>query len=194
MGLLFRKDTVKYHDNDIRKQALKALEDKRLAFANELTQAGFRPETACFSTLPMGGFGGAALCGGRLFLLRGPGPYEEEGAFAWEAPASVTYTTEPVDVPSEGMGGLAGFGKAARRGEELTIRADSGSEWHIRIVSNESCLLVCPRMKCRLTSVKRRHGDSNFATDFRPVDDKDFRVTLPELKKLLDGFAPKDAE
>ena len=194
-GLFGNGDKNTYHGNDERKRALAALEDRRLAFAKTEEMASFSPSRAVFATLPEGGFSGVAVSGGRLLLIRGPGPYEQGVDFSCEAcEGGVSCREEEYSVPASGMGGLAGFGRRGAQGTLFHIASPSKSGIVLRLVTGESCYLAVPKMKCALASAKRRRGNAAFPFDMRPLEKRDRERAEKAVREMLAPFAEKPDE
>ena len=120
-----------------RKEKLKKLEDKRLAFAQRLDAQGFEPEEMLFTQNADGGFTAVCHFKGRCFLIIGPG-FGSEDEFVIEDTDALDYRVQEVYEKAEGMGGLFGFGKKAEVGAEFIISRPSGGEAKMSFVSGRN--------------------------------------------------------
>lgn len=155
-----------------RKENLKRLEDKRVAFAQQLTRQGFAPENMLFAQSMNGGF--TALCrfNGQYWLVISPG-FGTDDDFVLESYDELNYRVEDIHVKSEGMGGIFGFGKKAEDGREYWIKRHDGSEALMSFVSGRGGWLDCPLKKNPLIKTQRRRGDANLVWDLKPLDRTD---------------------
>ncbi len=156
-------------DEQARKANLKKLEDKRLAFAGQLSKEGFAPKSMLFAQTANGGY--AAMCrfNGQHCLIISPGFGTDED-FVIERFDALNYRVEDVHVKSEGMGGIFGFGKKAEIGVEYVITRHDGSEARMPFVSGRSGWLEASLAKNPLLKTQRRRGNANVAWDLRPLD------------------------
>lgn len=167
-----------------RKQNLRALEDKRLAFAQRLAQAGVHLERALLVQTG-GGFRGVALGDGKAYLLSGPAP-GEDGDFEIGEMGGLRAWFEPHIVPSEGGGGLLGFGKKGGSGYMLKLRMGEGEPDQIRFVpALEGVLEVREGEPMALLSEKRRRGDANFVWDFLIIKPSEMDAIAKRWQRLL---------
>ena len=156
-------------EEQARKAGLKKLEDKRLAFAQQLARQGFAPEKMLFAQNDNGGF--TALCrfAGKYWLIISPG-FGTDDDFILESYDALDWRVEEVLVKSEGMGGIFGFGKKAEIGREYIIARQDGSEAHMPFVCGRSSWLECAANKNPLLKTQRRRGDANLVWDLQPID------------------------
>ena len=159
-----------------RREKLKVLEDKRLAFAQALANKGFKPEKMLFAQTENGGFTALAKFGGKQWLVISPGLGTDED-FRLEAQPRFDVRKEEILVKSEGMGGMLGFGKKGERGVDYVFALPDGGEAHLPFVFGRSCWAEYAFKKNPLLSVKRRRGNANVVWDLKPVD-------APQLEKI----------
>ena len=152
-----------------RKQKLKALEDKREAFAKSLSERSFRPERMLFAQLQNGGF--VAFCNfeGRQWLIVAPA-FGSDEEFIIESSPRFPLRREEVRVQSEGMGGIFGLGKKGERGTEYVFTLADGSEVRMPFVFGRNGWGEFPLKKNPLLDTRRRRGDANIVWELRPID------------------------
>ncbi|MDO4548758.1 MAG: hypothetical protein Q4D04_11705 [Clostridia bacterium] len=170
-----------------RKQNLKELEDKRVAFADMLKQKGYVSEKSIYGQTG-GGFHGIALSNGSYLYIEGPSPGEDADFLVREYP-SVRATVEEVFIQSEGMGGLLGFGKKGGVGFKLLLIFPDGESGDIEIVAGQNCAFENERGIDPLFSTKRRRGDANFVWEFRPVEQSSI---IPMKERWLKRLGSQD--
>ena len=153
----------------VRKGNLKKLEDKRVAFAQELARQGFAPETMLFAQNDNGGFTGLCQFKGKHWLVISPGFGTDED-FILESYDALDWRVEDIHIKSEGMGGLFGFGKKAQIGKEYVITRHDGSEARMPFVCGRGNWLEATLAKNPLLKTQRRRGDANVVWDMRPLD------------------------
>lgn len=153
-----------------RKQALRELEDKRLAFARRLNEMGLHSDKALYGQAG-GGFHGVVLSGGEILYLTGPAP-GEGGDYTLARHPHVSVRSEEVFIKSEGMGGVLGFGKKGGLGFRLLLTFPDGTQGDVEIVSGQNCMLEKDKGMDPLFDLKRRKGLSNVVWDFRPIEPK----------------------
>ena len=161
-----------------RKEKLKVLEDKRLAFAQRLDREGFKPERMLFAQMSNGGFSAIAKFNGKQWLIVSPG-LGEDADFRLEVSERFPVRTEEVLVKSEGMGGMLGFGKKGEHGTEYVVTLSDGSEVRVPFVYGRSAWAEFQLKKNPLLDVRRRRKDANIVWEFRPIDNA-------ELRRILD--------
>ena len=152
-----------------RKANLKKLEDKRVAFAEQLAKEGFTPEKMLFAQTMNGGF--VALCHfrGQYCLVVSPG-FGTDEPFVLERYDTLKYTMQPVHVKSEGMAGIFGFGKKGEEGADFIITRTDGSEAHMPFVAGRNGWMEFKLAKNPLLRTQRRRGDANLVWEFKPLD------------------------
>lgn len=166
-----------------RREKLKALEDKRLAFAQMLANRGFQPVRMLFAQTENGGFTAIARFGGKQWLVVSPGLGTDED-FYLEIAERFAFRREEVLVKSEGMGGMLGFGKKGERGTDYVIARADGGEAHLPFVFGRSCWGEFALKKNPLLSARRRRGNANIVWDLKPVDNAE----LNKIRELADGY------
>ena len=172
-------------DEQARKAKLKKLEDKRLAFAEQLAKDGFAPKSMLFAQTANGGYAAMSQFGGQYCLIISPGFGTDED-FVIERYDTLNYRIDDVHVKSEGMGGIFGFGKKAEIGVEYVITRHDGSEARMPFVSGRSGWMEASLAKNPLLKTQRRRGNANVAWDLRPLD----RTTLEAALKVAAKYFP----
>ena len=152
-----------------RKAKLKALEDKRVAFAQQLAREGFAPEKMLFAQTENGGYAAISRHEGQYCLIVSPGFGADED-FVLERYDTLQYRREEVHIKSEGLGGIFGFGKKPQIGAEYIITRADGSEVRLPFVGGRNGWLECTLAKNPLLKTQRRRGNANVAWDMRPLD------------------------
>ena len=166
-----------------RKEKLKVLEDKRVAFAQKLANQGFRPEKMLFAQTDNGGFTAVARFAGKQWLVVSPGLGTDE-EFRLEISPRFDVRKHEVLVKSEGMGGMLGFGKKGEKGTDYVVALSDGGEAHLPFVFGRSCWAEFELKKNPLLSVRRRRGNANLVWDLRPVD----ATELDRIRALADSY------
>lgn len=171
-----------------RKAKLKAMEDKRVAFAQKLAKEGFAPEKMLFAQTENGGF--VALCrpDNRYCLIVSPGFGTDED-FQMEYFDAMNARAETVFIPSEGLGGIFGMGKKGQRGVEYFITRADGSEVKMPFVGGRTAWLECKLAKNPLLKTQRRRGDANVVWDLQPLDNG----SVDQAVKAAQRFLPEVA-
>ena len=165
-----------------RRQRLKEMEDKRLAFAGEMARAGFAPERMLLLSTERGNLLGVCRDGGALCLIVGP-ELGAEDDFVLRRLEKPRVRREEVIEPATGLGGALGFGKRGGVGFTLILETPDG-EWELPfIVRKSSCLICAPKRNPLLVS-RRRRGDSNPAWELKPIEKRD----LDRIEVWLDDF------
>jgi len=164
-----------------RKAKLKKLEDKRVAFAQELARQVFAPEKMLFSQTENGGFVSLSRFQGQYCLIISPGFGTDED-FILERYDALNWRREEVFVKSEGMGGIFGFGKKAEIGAEYIITRADGSEAKMPFVSGRNGWLECKASKNPLLKTQRRRGDANLVWDMQPLDNTAVKGVLDKVE------------
>lgn len=166
-----------------RKEKLKALEDKRVAFSQKLVKEGFAPEKMLFLQTANGGFIALSVFGGQHCIVIGPGFGTDED-FVLERYDHVTVRKEEVFSASEGLAGAFGFGKKGEAGIDYIITRHDGSELSLPVVFGRNSWMECVRKKNPLLDVKRRRGDANIVWDMRPIEKRH----MSQLTKMTDAY------
>lgn len=161
-----------------RKEKLKALEDKRVAFAEKLAKEGFAPEKMFFVQTGNGSFVSLSVFKGQRCLVIGPGFGTDED-FVLEKFDAMTVRKDDVFVASEGLAGAFGFGKKGEAGTEYIITRIDGSELSLPVVCGRNSWMECSSAKKNpLLDVKRRRGNANIVWDMRPVEKRHLKTLL----------------
>lgn len=167
-----------------RLEGLKLLEDKRLAFADEMKTRGIKFERALL-VQSGGGFEGIAFAGTELYLLSGPAPGDAEGEFCAERITGAKVGFEPFEVPAEGGGGILGFGKKGGHGYQIVIESGGGQR-RIQLVPALQCVMELREgRELALTSTQRRRKDANFVWDFVALSPGEIHGIVGRWKQML---------
>lgn len=167
-----------------RKEKLKALEDKRLAFAEKLAKAHFLPQKMFFVQTANGGFIALSQFNNQRHLIIAPGFGTDED-FVWEQYDHFDVRKDEVFVASEGLAGAFGLGKKGEAGTEYVITRRDGSEITLPIVCGRNSCMECPLSKNPLLSLKRRRGNANIVWDMRPVEKRYLKGVLQQTDDYL---------
>lgn len=168
-----------------RKARLKALEDKRVAFAQQLAREGFAPEKMLFAQTMNGGFVSLCRANGKYCLIISPG-FGTDEAFVKEEYDRLDYSIQDVFVKAEGMGGIFGFGKKAEQGVEFVIARADGGEARMPFIAGRNGWMEAKLAKNPLLKTQRRRGDSNLVWDFKPLD----HSTVQRAIEVAKGYFP----
>ncbi|MEG1812924.1 MAG: hypothetical protein RR337_06470 [Clostridia bacterium] len=170
-------------DEKRRKENLRILEDKRMAFAQKAKAAGLVSEKALYGQTG-GGFHGIVVSGGQYTYVTGPAP-GEDADFTMAKYPSVKVALEDVHIASEGMGGMLGFGKKGGLGFKLLLTFPDGSEGVIDVIAGQNCVYENERGVDPLFDIKRRRGGSNFVWEFRPIEQSSVNPIKVRWLRLL---------
>lgn len=149
--------------NKARIAALAALEQKRLAFAEEVQNLGLGQTLLVEHE---GGFVGVTIDGnGLMYVLKGPAPGSCD-MFLLSPLKNCRVRMETRLEEAEGAGGFMGMGK--KGGEVLRLIFFEGEhDWlALELMPDVTCYLFSP--DCPLTSTNRRRNNANIVWDFRP--------------------------
>ena len=160
-----------------RKENLKALEDKRMAFAEKLAREGFAPEKMFFVQTGNGSFVSLSVFKGKRCLVIAPGFGTDED-FVLERYDALNVRREDVFVASEGLAGAFGLGKKGEAGTEYIITRQDGSELSLPVVCGRNSWMECSAKKNPLLDVKRRRGNANIVWDMRSVEKRHLKMLL----------------
>lgn len=166
-----------------RKNKLKALEDKRVAFAAKLAAESFAPEKMFFVQTANGGFVAVSSFKNQRCLIIAPGFGTDED-FVLERHDVLNVRKEDVFVASEGLAGAFGLGKKGEAGIEYIITRLDGSELSLPVVCGRNSWMECTAKKNPLLDVKRRRGNTNIVWDMRPVEKR----YLDSILKMADEY------
>ena len=168
-------------EEQARRAKLKAMEDRRVAFAQRLAREGFAPERMLFAQTANGGY--AAVCRekGQFCLIVSPGLGTDED-FALERFDAPRCRVQEVYVAPEGMGGIFGFGKKSERGMEYIVTRLDGSEVSLPFVMGRNGWMEVTLARNPLLKTQRRRNDANIAWDMRPLDGAELEKALRVAK------------
>ena len=166
-----------------RKENLKKLEDKRVAFAQRLAREGFAPERMLFAQNDNGGFTGLARFNGQYWVIVSPGFGSDED-YIMERMDTLNYRVNDILVKAEGMGGIFGFGKKGEMGREYIIFLPDGREAKLSFVSGRNNWLEVALEKNPLLKTQRRRGDANLVWDMTPLD----RTTVDKVLEIAEEY------
>lgn len=168
-----------------RKEKLRALEDARLAFAEEMAQRGFEPDEMILVGTERGALVGLSRERSRLNLVIGP-EFVQPGPFRLESCPLDSVRREEVLIPSEGLGGLLGMGKKGAKGFVLILDR-GGVEISVPFITNRTSASCFSLRKNPLLKRKRRHGDANVLWDLNPLDDRQLHKIEKKLESMIRG-------
>ena len=153
----------------LRKENLKILEDKRLRFAEELQQQGFKPEKMLFCSTEGGQFVALARHNGKAAVIVSP-VFGQEGDFVIEFHDALQWEKEEVFEKGTGLNGAFGFGKKGAKGFVLHITLSDGSVAPLHVVAGRTSYLETDYKHNPLLKTKRRRGDANIIWDLAPIE------------------------
>ncbi|MDO5322447.1 MAG: hypothetical protein Q4G06_00380 [Clostridia bacterium] len=153
----------------LRKENLKSLEDRRLHFAEELQQRGFKPEKMLFCSTEGGQFVALARCDGKIAVVVSP-IFGQEGDFLFECHDALQWEKEDIFEKGTGLNGAFGFGKKGAKGFILHIMLSDGSVAHLHVVAGRTSYLETDYKHNPLLKTKRRRGDANIIWDLVPIE------------------------
>ena len=155
---------------NLRKQNLKIMEDKRLHFAAEMEKIGFMPERMLFCSSETGSFVALARWNGKIAIVTSP-TFGQEGEFALELHDKLRYEKEEIFEKGTGLNGAFGFGTKGAKGFKLHISMHDGSVATLDVVAGRtSWMECCKARKNPLLSMKRRRSDANLLWDMMPIE------------------------
>ena len=162
----------------LRKENLKSLEDRRLRFAEELQQKGFKPEKMLFCSTEGGQFVALARHNGKVAVVVSP-VFGKEGEFVIEYHDALQWEKEEVFEKGTGLNGAFGFGTKGARGFLLHITLGDGSVANLHVVAGRTSYLETDYKHNPLLKTKRRRGDANIIWDLAPIE-------VGQLRKIED--------
>lgn len=162
---------------------LRAMEDKREAFARMLDKQGFRPERMLFASTCNGGFAAFCTYDGRQWLILSPGFGTDED-FTIESAPRFDVRPEKVTTAGEGMLGVLGIGRKAERGIEYVVTRADGTEARLPFVGGRTSWAEFPYKKNPLLDTRRRRKDTNVAWELTPID----IARVDAVLKLADAY------
>ena len=153
----------------LRKENLKNLEDRRLRFAEELQQKGFKPERMLFCSTEGGQFVALARHNGKAAVIVSP-VFGQEGDFLFECHDALQWEKEDIFEKGSGLNGAFGFGKKGAKGFIIHITLSDGSVAKLYVVAGRTSYLETDYKHNPLLKVKRRRGDANIIWDLAPIE------------------------
>lgn len=160
-----------------RKANLKAMEDKRVAFARRLEAEGFKPDRMLFTQMEKGGFAAVCAHGGRRWLIVSP-EFGGDGDFVWFDFEPKDVRKVEVHIEGEGMGGILGLGKKGQHGAEYVVALPDGGEAVMPFVHGRSSWAEFRLAKNPLLKTARRRGNANVVWEFKPIDSGSAKLVL----------------
>lgn len=154
---------------NLRKENLRKLEDRRLQFAQELEKRDFRPERMFFCSSEDGSFVALARHNGQRAVIVGPAFGTDED-FVLDLQDALRYTREEIFEKGTGLNGAFGFGKKGAKGFCLRFILNDGREVPMNVVAGRTSWLETPYKKNPLIKTRRRRGDANVLWDLMPID------------------------
>lgn len=154
---------------NLRKQNLKNLEDRRVRFAEDLEKRGFRPERMFFCSSENGSFVALARHNDQYAVIVGP-VFGTDEDFILDLQDSLEYSREDIFEKGTGLNGAFGFGKKGAKGFRLLIRLSDGRQVPMDVVAGRTSWIEVPYKKNPLVKTRRRRGDANVLWDLMPID------------------------
>ena len=153
----------------LRKENLKSLEDRRLRFAEELQQKGFKPEKMLFCSTEGGQFVALARHNGKAVVIVSP-VFGQEGDFLFECHDALKWEKEDIFEKGTGLNGAFGFGTKGAKGFIIHITLSDGSVAKLHVVAGRTSYLETDYKRNPLVKTKRRRGDANIIWDLVPIE------------------------
>jgi len=153
----------------MRKQFLKEMEDRRIAFAENLEKEGFRPEKMLFCSTEDGKFVALAKHEGKTAVIVSP-VFGQGGDFEIAYFDELVYEREEVYEKGTGLNGAFGFGTKGKNGYILHIDMGDGRTVPLCVVAGRTSWLETDYKKNPLLKTKRRRGNANVMWDLMPID------------------------
>lgn len=163
-----------------RKDNLKILEDKRVAFAEKLEKMNFKPERMVFFSCENGSFTALARVDGKYAVIVSP-IFGQEGEFVLDIQDKLNVEREDIFEKGSGLNGAFGFGVKGAKGFILHITLKDGSVAQMPVVAGRTSWMECKYAKNPLLKAKRRRGDANIIWDMMPIEPGQ----LSKLENLL---------
>lgn len=157
---------------NLRKENLKKLEDKRLRFAQEMDKKGFRPERMLLCADEEGAFTALARAGEQLAVISAPRFASDDDfeLFMLDV-ATLEVEREEIFVKGTGLNGAFGFGIKGASGFKLHFTVAEDRKIMMEVVSGRSAATeIVKYSKNPLLKTTRRRGDANIVWDFMPLD------------------------
>lgn len=153
-----------------RKDNLKLLEDKRVAFAEKLEKMNFKPERMIFFSCENGTFTALSRVNGKYAVIVAPA-LGQDGEFVLDIQDQPAMEREEIFEKGSGLNGAFGFGTKGAKGFRLFITLSDGSVAEMPVVAGRTSWLECTSLrKNPLLKTKRRRGDANVVWDMMPIE------------------------
>ena len=153
-----------------RKDSLKVLEEKRVAFAEKLEKMNFKPERMIFFSCENGTFTALSrVNGGKYAFIVAPA-LGQDGEFVLDIQDKPAIEREEIFEKGTGLNGAFGFGTKGAKGFILHITLSDGSVVQMPVVAGRTSWLECSLRKNPLLKTKRRRGDANVVWDMMPIE------------------------
>ena len=171
-------------EEQARKEKLRYLEDKRVAFAERCAGQGFKPDKMFFCSDEHGGFTALARDRKRHVVITAPVFGDPEGDYHMYVLDELRFDKEIVEIKGTGLNGMFGFGTKPAIGVNLRIELPEG-EAVMELVGGRTTYMVVNRYKDNpLLKTRRRRSDANVVWDFMPID----AMKVEKLEKELDEY------
>ena len=152
-----------------RKDNLKILEDKRVAFAEKLEKMNFKPDRMIFFSCEDGSFTALARPNGKYAVVVSP-IFGQDGDFVLDIQDALQMEREDIFEKGSGLNGAFGFGTKGAKGFTLHITLSDGSIAKMPVVAGRTSWMEAKGAKNPLLKTKRRRGDANIVWDMMPID------------------------
>lgn len=180
---LFNNDVEKQ-----RKENLKILEEKRVAFAEKLEKMNFKPERMIFFSSENGTFTALARVDGKYAAVIGPAFGTDED-FVLDIQDQPNFEREDIFEKGTGLNGAFGFGTKGAKGFRLHFNLTDGTHAALDVVAGRTSWLESLKAaKNPLLRTKRRRGDANLVWDMMPIDP----ASLTKIEDTLAKFYIND--
>ena len=171
-------------EEQARKEKLRYLESRRVAFAERCAKQGFKPDRMFLCSDEQGGFTALARDGKKYVIITAPVFGDLEGDYKMHVLDELRVDKEIVEIKGTGLNGMFGFGTKPAVGVNLRIETPDG-EAKMELVGGRTTFMIVNRHKDNtLLKIKRRRGDANVVWDFMPID----AMKVEKLEKELDEF------
>ena len=167
-----------------RKENLKVLEEKRVAFAERLNKMGFQSDQSLYSQMD-GGFCGVVISKDQFLYITGPGP-GDTADFSVKAYPALSMQIEDVLIPSEGMGGILGMGKRGGIGYNVTLIFPDGESGEFGFVSGRNYYFEHDHGKDPLFDTRKRRGNANFVWEFSAIESSKVNEIITRWTNILE--------
>ena len=154
----------------LRKENLKLLEDKRIAFAEKLEKMNFKPERMIFFSCENGTFTALSRLEGKYALVVAPA-LGQDGEFILDIQDMLKVEREDIFEKGSGLNGAFGFGTKGAKGFRLHFTLNDGSVAQMPVVAGRTSWMECLKArKNPLLITKRRRGNANIVWDMMPIE------------------------